>query len=118
MSLSNAPIGQRPIRIHGDREPRGEAAIEEAAARVLAAGLLQDGSAFTPGRAIWTAAAARELSEAFVDAPEVGSGDFLSKLRRQTEDCAPETLQLVAELQYLTILPLMDLSGPKKRTRL
>jgi hypothetical protein len=71
----------------GENEARQ--AIEEAAARVLAAGLLQDGSAFTPERAIWTAAAASELFEAFVDAPEVGSGDFLSKLRRQTEHCAP-----------------------------
>jgi 5-methylcytosine-specific restriction enzyme B len=118
MTVSEAQVGQRPVRIHGNRDARGEEAIEVAAASVLAAGLLADGSAFTPGRAVWTAAAASELVEAFVKSPDAGRGDFVSKLRRQVGDCSPEAIQLLAELQFLTILPLSDMTGLKKRARL
>lgn len=40
---------------------------------VFDAGLERDGSAFTPGRAIWTAAVADDLHHRFVEAPELGA---------------------------------------------
>lgn len=117
-SLDAVAIGQRAVRVHGARDQRGEEAIQQAAAQVLAAGLLSDGSAFTPDRSVWTPAAAAELVKAFVASPDAGSGDFVTKLHRQVGECSPAAVQLVAELQYLTILPLSDMTGEKKRSRL
>ena len=110
-------IGQRRLRPHGERENRGELIVQEAAAKVLGAGLGGDASAFTPGRAVWTMATARELVAAFVDKPDLGAGTFLGKLESQLEGCSPQALQLAAELQYLTVLPLLDMKAATKRER-
>lgn len=110
-------IGQRNLRPHGERERLGELVVQEAAARVLAAGLGGDDSAFTPGRPVWTAANAAELVAAFVDKPDLGAGNFLVKLESQLAGCSPHALQLAAELQYLTVLPLHDMKATRKRER-
>lgn len=111
-------IGERPKREHGTRNQRGEELVQEAAANVLTRGLVAGDSAFTPGSPVWTAQAAVELERAFVDNPDLGSGSFLEKLRGQLADCSPAALQLAAELQYLSVLPLSDLKVDTKRDRI
>lgn len=111
-------IGERPRREHGNRNQRGEEKVQEAAATVLKLGLVDGDSAFTPGSPVWTAEAAAELERAFVDKPDLGPGSFLEKLRSQLAGCSPTTLQLAAELQYLSVLPLGDLKVDTKRDRI
>ncbi|WP_324276308.1 hypothetical protein [Blastococcus brunescens] len=111
-------IGERPRREHGTRNQRGEEKVQEAAATVLRRGLVGGDSAFTPGSPVWTAQAAAELERAFVDNPDLGPGSFLEKLRGQLAGCSPVALQLAAELQYLSVLPLSDLKVDTKRDRI
>jgi len=56
----------------------------------------------------WTAAAVQELQERFVDNPDTGADDFLTKLRRQLSGASDEALVLAAELLYLNVLPLHE----------
>ena len=82
---------------------------------VFDAGLERDGSAFTPGRAIWTAAVADDLHHRFVEAPELGADRFVDKLRRQLAGAPHETLQFAAEVVYLYLLSPNEVSGATKR---
>lgn len=68
-----------------------------AARRVIDAGLASDGSAFTPGRPVWTRTTADDLCQRFVNAPELGGASFAEKLGRQLADAPPETIQLVLQ---------------------
>lgn len=89
--------------------------IEEAARRVIDAGLRRDGSAFTPDQPIWTAEHADELTVHFVESPEVSGGDFMERLRRQLDPVSPGAVQLVAELLFLNLLSLSDYHPSTKR---
>jgi 5-methylcytosine-specific restriction enzyme B len=91
------------------------APIYTAGRRVLDAGLAADGSAFTPGRAVWNAATADDLYERFVQAPLTGSGRFVDKLRRQLAGAPQQTAQLAAELLYVYLLPPDDIGVAAKR---
>jgi 5-methylcytosine-specific restriction enzyme B len=86
-----------------------------AAQGVIQAGLANDDSAFTPGRAVWTREAAVDLFERFVNAPEIGGGSFAEKLGRQLHGAPTETIQLTAELVYLHLLAPNDFGGASKR---
>ena len=78
-------------------------------------GLRADDSAFTPGRAIWTAENFATLKTEFVDRPDTGGDSFGDKLRRQLSDCTPEQVQLMAELMYVHLLINSATTGAKKR---
>ncbi len=91
--------------------------MQEAAQRVLAVGLGADDSVVTPGVPVWSLETAEELVAAFVDRPDAGTGTFLVKLREQLAGVSPRALQLAAELQYLTLLPLADRTPDAKRQR-
>ncbi|WP_432984101.1 McrB family protein [Dactylosporangium sp. CA-233914] len=93
-----------------------ELLVYTAADDVLKAGLANDGSAFTPGRAVWTAAAADALVAAFVEQRDAGQGSFVGKLRGQLAGVAPEAIQLMAELIYLHLLLPRDIGGTAKRS--
>ena len=86
-----------------------------AARRVIDAGLAADDSAFTPGVAVWTAAAADDLHARFVLAPDTGHDSFLTKFRRQLTGAPATTVQLAAELLYLHLLAPDNMGGPAKR---
>lgn len=116
--MAGGCIGERPRREHGTRNQRGEQKVQSAAAIVLRRGVVEGDSAFTPGLPVWTAPAAAELERAFVDNPDLGPGSFLEKLRGQLAGCSPTALQLAAELQYLSVLPLSDLKVETKRERI
>ncbi len=113
-----AAIGERPVRFHvPELERRAEERIQQAAQAVLAT-CLGGGSAFTPGVRLWGPGPAAELHEHFVEKPNTGPGTFLTKLKSQIAGCSDTAVQLAAELQYLTILPLHDMTPDKKRDRL
>lgn len=92
--------------------------IYVAARRVIDAGLGSDGSAFTPGRPIWTAGTADDLYHRFVESPDLGSENFITKLSGQLKEAPGETVQLAGELLYLHLLAPIDIGGPAKRALL
>jgi 5-methylcytosine-specific restriction protein B len=96
----------------------GATLVERAARQVLDAGLGRGDSAFTPGAKIWTPEAADELNRFYVERLDTGSGTFVEKLRTQLEGARPDAVQLAAELLYLNALPLANVSGGAKRTRI
>lgn len=112
--MGDPRIGDRDLRLHGLNEA-GEAIVLAAAGRVLAAGLIDRGSAFTPGHPVWTEDHAAELVEAFDVILPAGKADhrgrFLDELARRTPGC----IQLAAELQYLMYLPAADIDPDAKR---
>ena len=90
-------------------------AVEDAAAQVLHAGLVQGDSAFAPGRPVWTSEHLAELQRAFVDQPDVSGSSFEAKLVKQLEPVSDGAVQLFAEIFYLNLLPLADYRGATKR---
>lgn len=93
----------------------GAERVYDAARRVIEAGLAGDGSLFTPERAVWTRASADDLEERFVQSPQIGSATFVEKLGRQLAGASQESIQLMAELLYLHLLPPVDIGGKAKR---
>lgn len=93
-------------------------ALYVAARRVLDSGLGEDGSAFTPGKPVWTASVVADLMARFVDAPLLGSDSFVVKLSGQLGGAPPETVQLAAELLYFHLLAPVDIGGAAKRSLL
>src|SRR5918993_5557897 len=65
--------------------------------------LVDDRSLFD-GRTIDGVGAAAELRTYFIDQPDAGSGDFVSKLRGQLSSASTDTVQVAAELLYLHTL--------------
>jgi len=95
----------------------GAASVERAGRAVLDAGL-RGGSAFTPGSEVWTSENADVLDRFYVQRPDAGSGRFIEKLQIQLEDAPPAAIQLCAELLYLNVLPLANVSAATKRARI
>ncbi|MFI5905973.1 McrB family protein [Dactylosporangium sp. NPDC051541] len=93
-----------------DEEP-----VYAAARKVLQAGLAADGSAFTPGQPVWTAAAADALHTALAGQPDTAHGSFETKLKAQLYGLGPDAIQLMAELFYLHLLLPRDIGGAAKR---
>lgn len=78
--------------------------------------LLNDGSLITPGASIWTSEHLAELTEHFVENPDIGKDDFLTKLRGQLDDVSPGAIQLMAELLviYSLIISNVAISAARK----
>lgn len=72
-------------------------------------------SVLTPGRAVWTLDAARELQTSFVDRPDVSGRTFDAKLDDQLDGASDNALQLFAELWLMSLAPLADYKPTKKR---
>lgn len=91
----------------------GDSAVYEAMRTVIENGLRRDGSAFSPGRAVWTVAMSASLHERFVQMPPPAQGSYLERLEIQLRGADDVVIQLAAELQYDLLLPTM-VSGPRK----
>ena len=76
----------------------GRDAVYDLHNRWLTVELLRGGSLLTPGESIWTSEHLAELTQHFVDNPDLGKDDFLTKLRGQLRDVSPGAIQLMAEL--------------------
>lgn len=87
-----------------------------AAARWKAEALLDDRSLFG-GRGLDGRGAVRELVEAFIDQPDLGSGTFVSKLRTQLAEVSVDAVQVAAELLYVHVLIMSTdaMRGESKR---
>lgn len=77
-----------------------------AADRVFRGGLRSGASAFAPALGAWTMPVVEELRACFVQNPDDGADDFLTKLHRQLSQASDEAVLLTAELLYLNVLPL------------
>ena len=77
--------------------------------------LLRLDSLLIPGSPVWTASAAAELVERFVDAPDVGAGTFLGKLHGQLAGASQEAVRLMAELAVIYELTPVNVGVAAKR---
>jgi 5-methylcytosine-specific restriction protein B len=87
----------------------------DAARRWIDTCLVEDGSLFAPGRALWTAANVDVLQRDFVDRPEPGTDDFVTKLQRQLVDAGAEAQQFAAELMWALLLFPSNIGAKVKR---
>ncbi len=76
--------------------------------------LLGSGSVFGEGE-LWTLANLENMDRYFVRGPDLGQGDFFTKLRGQLAPAPPETNRLAAEMLWLMYLFPTDVGGEKKR---
>jgi 5-methylcytosine-specific restriction enzyme B len=114
-------IGKRKIRLHG-RNEASEQIVLDVAGQILAAGLVNGDSAFTPGRQIWTKRNAAELVGALDRVLGTGSADHQARLLydhllHDLRSAAAGSVQLAAELQYLIHLSAADIAPETKRER-
>lgn len=65
------------------RRRTGDPAVYEGMQVVIDHGLRQDGSALTPGVAVWTAENFATLRRHFIEQPDLGKDTYLQKLERQ-----------------------------------
>ncbi|HEV7162834.1 MAG TPA: AAA family ATPase [Solirubrobacteraceae bacterium] len=75
--------------------------------------LERDDSLFTPGRMVWTAAAAEELAVAVAE-DDTSNRDFADKLADHLRPLSPESQQLAAEILYLVLLPESNTTSERK----
>ena len=88
----------------------------DAAQAFVSDALRSDGSLFTPGATIWSAAQIAELHRRFNESPDTSSDSFLSKFWRQLQGAEPAIYQLAAELIYIHLLiATKSIGGPAKR---
>jgi hypothetical protein len=101
------------------RRRTGDPAVYEGMQVVIDHGLRQDGSALTPGVAVWTAENFATLRRYFIEpdrqGPDLGKDTYLQKLERQLAGATDQAIQLMAELHYVHLLIPMNISGTKKR---
>ncbi len=79
--------------------------------------LRADDSLFDPGRTVWTSETVSDAYTRFIDQPDVGDRDFISKLKDQLDGAPDDTKLLVAELLYFHLLGEADSGGNVKRDR-
>ncbi len=96
----------------------GEVEMLAAARTLLESGLWVGGSAFDPGRRVWTADNVGQLHAAFVGNPDLGSRSFIDKLRDQLTAVGDDVILLAAEMLSLLLLPADDIKPETKRTRI
>jgi 5-methylcytosine-specific restriction protein B len=97
-----------------------EERIREVARTFVTQGLQAGESVFSPGRAVWTKAAAEVLVRTFVDAPDVSGESFVDKIRIQLAGASDDARLLMAELVTWQLLPIsVELIGAEaKRARI
>jgi 5-methylcytosine-specific restriction protein B len=95
----------------------GRATASEAGAwHVLGAGLRGEPSAFDPNIMTWTAAAGQHLL-ALIDQDVEGKVGFMAKFEAQLKGAADELILLAAEMTYLRLAPLVNVTAETKVDR-
>jgi 5-methylcytosine-specific restriction enzyme B len=78
--------------------------------------LLADGSLFEPDRSVWNLSAIEDFHRRFVEAmDETPDVSFRDKLRRQLGDASDVTKLFAAELLFIHLLAVRDMSAQSKR---
>lgn len=91
--------------------------VLDAARAWVDACLIEDGSILGQG-SIWTDRNIRALKEAFVDRPDEGDRDFLSKFKDQLRDVDGATRQLAAECIWVLLLFPSNIRAKTKREQI
>jgi 5-methylcytosine-specific restriction protein B len=94
---------------------RDLAPLLAAARRWIATCLIADGSLFVPERSLWTTANAEVLQRDFVDRPDAGGDDFMTKLQRQLADAGAPAQQFAAEVLWALLLFPSNIGAKVKR---
>ena len=83
-------------------------------------GLREGTSVFDPDRDVWTVEAISEIRQRFIDAPDMGEGTFVEKVRQQFAEASDDARLLMAELVTWQVLPSVDraIGFGKKRERI
>lgn len=96
----------------------GERVIHVASSALLHDGLRSGGSAFDPGRAVWSSKVVDELHAAFVGHPDLRPKvNFVDKLAGQIAQASDDAILLAAEILATLLLPLSDWKPDTKRLR-
>lgn len=90
--------------------------IETSARLIISAGLRRQASPMDGRTVTWTAEAAADLANR-QNTTQVDPGSFMSKLERQLAGAARETVLLAAELVYLQVFPLENVTAATKIAR-
>lgn len=77
--------------------------------------LVEDRSLLVDDRNLWTAENADRLQSGFVERPDSGSDDFMTKLERQLSDTGPQAQQLMAEMMWALLLFPSNIGEEVKR---
>lgn len=85
-----------------------------AAERWIQACLIEDGSLFSNSQ-LWTAKLIDEVHAAFVDHPDFGKEDFMTKLKGQMKAASAPAQQLMAEMLWALLLFPSNMKARTKR---
>src|SRR5712671_3942032 len=85
-----------------------------AAVQWMQTSLIADRSLFSTSL-LWTAALVEECRKAFVEHPDAGKDDFMTKLKRQMQRASPPAQQLVAEMLWALLLFPSNMKARTKR---
>lgn len=94
---------------------RDSGPLHQAGITWRAQSLYQGRSVFSD-KPLWSVDNIATIEQYFSNNPDEGSGDFFDKLEGQLEPCAPEVKQLAAEMLWLLLLAVSNISADKKRT--
>lgn len=78
--------------------------------------LIEDRSILSQA-SLWTAPLVKEVSEAFVDHPDFGSDDFMTKLKGQMKNASREAQRLTAEMLWALLLFPSNMKARTKRAQ-
>lgn len=76
--------------------------------------LIENGSIFSDSR-LWSPDVVNEVRRAFVEHPDMGKDDFISKLRGQMKSASPAAQQLMAEMLWALLLFPSNIKDETKR---
>ena len=93
---------------------RDASAVLAAAERWISECLIEDGSVFSPNHR-WTATLIDEVYHAFVEHPDEGTDDFMTKLKGQMATASAPAQQLMAELIWALLLFPSNMRPQTKR---
>jgi 5-methylcytosine-specific restriction protein B len=93
---------------------RDTAPLLSAAHRWIESCLSADGS-LLDDRSLWNVPLIEELRSAFVDHPDTGDDDFMTKLQGQMQAASPAGRQLMAEMMWVLLLFPSNIGAEKKR---
>ncbi|MGH4013822.1 MAG: McrB family protein [Pseudonocardiaceae bacterium] len=96
----------------------GSPEIEAAVRQILDAGLGTGRSVIEPTVAAWRPDVVADMRLRVVDTPDEGSGTFLGKLKAQLDGAPRGTYLITAELLYVQVAPLSNVTEDTKRQRI
>ena len=76
--------------------------------------LIEDGSVFSAA-SLWTSSSVMEVFEAFVEHPDFGDDDFMTKLKGQMKSASPSAQRLMAEMLWALLLFPSNMKARTKR---